>query len=88
MGHVAGHRLGESVGAATAGTNGEVNPFVLPGGFRIAWTGMKVVKHDGSPHHVVGVRATVPVERTLAGVRAGRDEVLEKALERLRTDAR
>jgi C-terminal processing protease CtpA/Prc len=41
---------------------------------------MKVLKHDGSPHHGVGIRPTVPVERTLAGIAAGRDEVLEKAL--------
>ena len=42
---------------------------------------MRVIKHNGSLHHITGIEPTVPVERTLAGIRAGRDEILEKALE-------
>jgi C-terminal processing protease CtpA/Prc len=42
---------------------------------------MRVTRHDGSPFHLAGVRPTVPVEPTVAGIRAGRDEVLERALE-------
>jgi C-terminal processing protease CtpA/Prc len=42
---------------------------------------MKVLKHDGSQHHGIGILPTVPVSRTRAGVAAGRDEVLERALE-------
>jgi len=80
MGIVEHYRLGEIVGAATAGTNGNVNPFDLPGGYRVVWTGMKVLKHDGSRHHGVGIRPTVPVEATPAGIAAGRDEVLERAV--------
>jgi C-terminal processing protease CtpA/Prc len=81
MGIVEAYRLGEIVGGTTAGTNGNVNPLALPGGYRIGWTGMRVLKHDGSRHHGVGIRPTVPVERTRAGVAAGRDELLERALE-------
>jgi len=81
MGFIEGYRLAEIVGQPTAGTNGNVNPMVLPGGFRMSWTGMKVVKHDGSQHHLIGIQPTVPVERTIQGVREGRDEFLEKALE-------
>ena len=54
---------------------------MLPGGFSFPWTGMKVVKLDGSQHHLIGVRPTVSVKRTIQGVREGRDELLEKALE-------
>ena len=78
---VAGHRLGEIVGSPTAGTNGNINPFTLPGGLGISWTGMEVVNHDGTPLHGHGVRPTVPAGRTIAGVRAGRDEVLARAIE-------
>lgn len=39
---------------------------------------MKVLRHDGSAHHGVGIRPTVPAVRTLAGIRASRDEVREK----------
>jgi C-terminal processing protease CtpA/Prc len=81
MGFIEGYRLAEIVGQPTAGTNGNVNPLMLPGGFRISWTGMKVVKHDGSQHHLIGIQPTVPMERTIQGVIEGRDEFLEKALE-------
>jgi C-terminal processing protease CtpA/Prc len=81
MGIVEAYRLGEIVGEPTAGTNGNVNPLLLPGGYSVGWTGMRVLKHDGSRHHGVGIQPTVPVQRTRAGVAAGRDEALEKALE-------
>jgi C-terminal processing protease CtpA/Prc len=74
------YRLGQIVGEATAGTNGNVNPFWFPGGYRGAWTGMKVLKHDGSRFHGVGIQPTVPVVRTAAGVTAGVDEQLEQAI--------
>lgn len=83
MGIVEHYRLGEIVGQPTGGVNGDQNPFSLPGGFDVYWTGKRVDKHDGSPLHNVGVLPTVPVERSLAGVRAGRDELLERALELL-----
>jgi C-terminal processing protease CtpA/Prc len=72
--------LGETVGEPTAGTNGNINPFTLPGGYRITWTGMQVLKQGGSRQHGVGVRPTVPVTRTLNGIRAGRDEILARAV--------
>ncbi|PSQ94451.1 MAG: peptidase S41, partial [Bacteroidetes bacterium QH_2_63_10] len=75
------HNLGAIVGQQTAGANGNVNPFLLPGGYEVRWTGMRVRKHDGSQHHLVGIRPDVRAERTIEGVRAGRDEVLETALE-------
>ena len=86
MGIVEHYRLGEIVGGPTAGTNGNVNPFSLPGGYQVSWTGMRVLKHDRSPHHGVGILPTVPVARTRAGVAAGRDEVLEAALQVLREE--
>jgi len=81
MGIVEFYRLGEIVGRPTAGTNGNINMFMLPGGFNVMFTGMKVLKHDGSQHHHVGIRPTIPVERTVKGIAEGRDEFLEKALE-------
>ncbi len=80
MGVVEHYKLGEIVGAATAGTNGNVNPLSLPLGFTIMWTGMRVDKHDGSRHHGVGILPTIPAARTVRGVAEGRDEVLEAAV--------
>ena len=65
MGMVEHYELAEIVGSPTAGTNGNVNPFELPGGYSLVWTGMKVLKHDGSQHHGIGILPTVPAAPTL-----------------------
>jgi hypothetical protein len=85
MGYVGDRKLGTIVGSATAGTNGNVASFRTPGGFNVGFTGMLVTRHDGrSPHHLVGVKPDVAAAPTIAGLRAGRDEVLERALEVVR----
>jgi hypothetical protein len=84
MGIVEAYKLGEIVGGPTAGTNGNINVTDLPLGYRIWWTGMKVLKHDGSQHRGVGILPTVPVARTLQGVREGHDEPLDRALSLLK----
>jgi C-terminal processing protease CtpA/Prc len=81
MAIIENYHLAEIVGGPTAGTNGNINPFTVPGGYRLIWTGMKVLKHDGSRHHGVGIQPTIPFSPTLAGIAAGRDEVLEKGIE-------
>ncbi|QEH37715.1 Peptidase family S41 [Aquisphaera giovannonii] len=80
LGIVEHEHLGELVGGPTAGTNGNINVIDLPGGYKVVFTGMKVLKHDGSRHHGVGIRPTVPVSRTIRGVAEGKDEALEKAI--------
>jgi C-terminal processing protease CtpA/Prc len=80
LGLFEGNRLGDIVGEPSAGTNGMIDPFTLPGGYTVNWTGMLVQKRDGTPHHGVGIVPTVPASPTVAGVRAGRDEVLERAI--------
>lgn len=77
---VAYERLATLVGEPTAGCNGGVNFIPLPGGLKIMWTGMEVMKHDRSPLYRVGYAPDEPVERTLAAVREGRDEYLERAV--------
>lgn len=71
-------------GSPTAGTNGNIRRVTLPTGSTVVFTGMKVTRHDGSRSHLVGIRPTIPVEPTVAGIREGRDEVLDRALEVIR----
>jgi C-terminal processing protease CtpA/Prc len=80
MGIVEHYKLGEIVGSTTAGTNGNINPFMLPGGFLVTWSGMIVLKHDGGRHHGVGIAPTVRVVPTPTGIADGKDEVLERAV--------
>jgi len=81
LGFIEGYNLAEIVGQPSAGTNGNINPFGIPGGYRITWTGMRVVKHDGSQHHGIGILPTIPMKRTIKGIAENRDELLEKAVE-------
>lgn len=81
MGMVAYNHLALIVGGPTAGTGGDINWIVLPGGYSISFTGMRLLAEDRSRFLGVGIKPDVPVEPTIAGIRAGRDEVLEKAME-------
>lgn len=74
------YKLGVIVGEATAGVNGNVN-HIDAFGLRYDWTGMKAPRYDGQPFARTGIVPTIPCSRTLAGIRDGRDEILERALE-------
>jgi C-terminal processing protease CtpA/Prc len=75
------YQLADIVGEPTAGTNGNVNQFSIPGKYTLYWTGMRVLKHDGSQHHGIGIQPTVFVSRTIQGIAEGRDEQIERALQ-------
>lgn len=81
MGYIEHNKLAVIVGQPSAGTNGNVNIINLPGGYRISWTGMRITKHDGSRHHCVGIVPHVLLQRTIIGIKEGRDEFLEKTIE-------
>jgi len=81
LGYIEGYNLATLVGQPTAGTNGNINPFDLPGGYHISWTGMKVLKHNGTQHHGIGILPNVFVTKTIQGIKDGRDEFLDKAIE-------
>jgi hypothetical protein len=80
MGYVADRKLATIVGRNTAGTNGNVASFLVPSGLRISFTGMRVTGHDGGPLSSRRRQAGCPVAPPIAGLRRGRDEVLERAL--------
>jgi C-terminal processing protease CtpA/Prc len=81
LGYIEGYRLATIIGQPSAGTNGNVNAFSLSGGLNIMFTGMKVLKHDGSQHHGTGIIPDVYLTKTIKGVKEGRDEFLERAME-------
>tara|TARA_R110002012_G_scaffold140887_1_gene298586 strand:- start:10840 stop:12645 length:1806 start_codon:yes stop_codon:yes gene_type:complete len=81
LGFIDGYKLATIVGQPSSGTNGNVNSFTLPGEYIITFTGMRVLKHDGSQLHGIGFLPDVYVKRTIEGVKTGRDEFLEKAIE-------
>lgn len=72
------------VGSPSAGANGDVTDLSLPGGLFVGFTGHDVRHADGRRLQRVGLVPDVPVRPTLAGLRLGKDEVLERALEILK----
>jgi C-terminal processing protease CtpA/Prc len=71
------------VGSTTAGADGNVSPIPLPGGLRAMISGIGVFYPDKRPTQRVGIVPDVVVRPTLAGIRAGRDELLEEALRQI-----
>lgn len=69
-------------GSTTAGADGNVSPIVLPGGLRTLISGIGVFYPDRTPTQQVGVLPDLVVRPTIAGIRQGRDEVLEAAVSR------
>jgi C-terminal processing protease CtpA/Prc len=72
------------IGSPTLGANGDVTDLSVPGGIYASFTGQGVWDADGRQLQRVGLKPDIAVRPTLAGIRAGRDEVLEKAIEYLR----
>jgi C-terminal processing protease CtpA/Prc len=70
------------VGSTTAGADGNVSPIVLPGGLRTLISGIGVFYPDRTPTQQVGILPDLVVRPTIAGIRQGRDEVLEAAVSR------
>jgi C-terminal processing protease CtpA/Prc len=68
------------VGSTTAGADGNISPFALPGGLRTMISGLGVFYPDKTPTQRIGIVPDVVVAPTIAGLRAGRDEVLEAGI--------
>ena len=71
------------VGSTTAGADGNVSPIDLPGGLRTAISGIGVFYPDKRPTQRIGIVPDVEVRPTIAGIRAGRDEVLEEGVRQI-----
>ena len=68
------------IGSPTAGADGNVTNFELPGFIRVIFTGGEVRYPDGRQIQRHGVQPQIMVEPTLKGIREGRDEILDAAV--------
>ncbi|MBD0256929.1 MAG: peptidase S41 [Cytophagales bacterium] len=68
------------MGSTTAGADGDVSGFALPGNLRTMISGIGVYYPDGKETQRVGIVPDIEAKPTIEGIRAGRDEVLEKAI--------
>ena len=70
-----------TIGSQTAGADGNVSEFYLPGNIRTRISGLGVYYPDGTETQRVGVHIDEIVKPTVAGIKAGRDELYERAVE-------
>jgi C-terminal processing protease CtpA/Prc len=69
------------IGSTTAGADGNVSQFSLPGGISTMISGLGVYYPDGKETQRVGIVPDIVIKSTIKGIAEGKDEVLEKAVE-------
>jgi C-terminal processing protease CtpA/Prc len=77
-------RAGENttiIGSQTAGADGNAPPIELPGGLKTLISGIGIYHPDGRETQRIGIVPDIEIKPTIKGIREGRDEVLEKAIE-------
>lgn len=72
------------IGSQTAGADGGYIEIPLPGGYLGTMTGQGIYYPDGRETQRIGIVPDVVVRPTIRGIQAGRDEVLERAIEAAR----
>lgn len=68
------------IGSQTAGADGNVSYIFLPGGLTTFMTGIGVYYPDGTKTQRIGIIPDIEIKPTIAGIKAGKDEVLERAI--------
>ena len=69
------------IGSTTAGSDGNVSEIVLPGGLKTKISGIGVYYPDGTETQRIGIIPDIEVRPTIDGIKNGKDELLEKAIE-------
>lgn len=75
----AGHNT-TIIGSTTAGADGNVSYIDLPGNLKTGISGTGIYYPDGSETQKIGIVPDIEVLPTIAGIKAGKDELLEKAI--------
>jgi len=71
------------IGRNTGGYDGSCKPFLVGPGFGAAYSGDAVFYPDGKQTQRIGIEPDIYVEKTYDGVKRGKDEILERAIDYL-----
>lgn len=69
------------IGSTTAGADGNVSVIFLPGGIRTMISGIGVYYPNGEETQRVGIIPDIDCKPSINGIKEGRDEMLEKAIQ-------
>ena len=72
------------IGSTTAGADGNVSQFNLPGGISTMISGLGIYYPDGKETQRIGIVPDIEIKPTIQGIKEGRDELLEKAIEMIK----
>jgi C-terminal processing protease CtpA/Prc len=72
------------VGAPTAGANGDISALNVPGGMSFNFSSLDWHFPNGNQLQRIGIIPDIYVKETLAGMKLGKDEILEAAIEYLK----
>ena len=69
------------VGSTTAGADGDMSFFSLPGGIKTGMSGLGIFYPNGKQTQRIGIIPDLELKPTIKGIQDGRDELIEKAIE-------
>ena len=69
------------MGSSSTGANGNIAHLPLPGGLTMRFSSIGVYTAEGGQTQRIGLSPDIYVHRTIAGIREGRDELMEAAIE-------
>jgi C-terminal processing protease CtpA/Prc len=81
LGQIKDNQLATIIGQPTAGSDGNIQAFDIPGNLTGVFTGMEILNDDRTQTHMVGIQPDILVERTVEGIRNEEDEYITRALE-------
>jgi C-terminal processing protease CtpA/Prc len=71
------------IGSTTAGADGDASTAPFPGGFSTYIAGIGIFYPDNRPTQRLGIVPDIKVKPTIAGIQAGRDELIEEAFRQI-----
>ncbi|WP_162143856.1 S41 family peptidase [Chryseobacterium daeguense] len=78
------HPRAKIIGSNTSGANGDVIRFNIAG-IETSFTGLGAYYPDGKETQRIGIIPDIAIKPTIKGIQEGKDEILERALEYIRT---
>ena len=71
----------KSIGSHTAGADGNVTTIAFPGNNKVWMTGLGIYYPNGTKTQRIGLIPDIEIKPTIEGIRKGKDEVLDRAIE-------
>ncbi len=73
------------IGSQTSGADGNISTIEFVGGFKTVMTGIGIFYPSGKETQRIGIVTDIEITPTIEGIRKGKDEVLDKAIQFINT---